>query len=69
MKFNHPVINFNVGFSGSLLVAVETDGRINILDLLKGDTINSFYFYEDKKSEDEKSPSKMKIHDVCLSED
>jgi len=33
-------------------VAVETDGRINILDLLKGDTINSFYFYEDKKSED-----------------
>jgi len=41
-----PVINFNLGFSGSLLVAVESSGKITIFDLLKGDTINSFYFYE-----------------------
>ena len=49
-----PVINFNLGFSGSLLVAIESDGRITIFDLLKGDTVNSFYFYEERAKDAEK---------------
>jgi len=43
------VINFNLGFSGALLVVVECDGKITILDMLKGDMINSFYFYEPER--------------------
>jgi hypothetical protein len=42
----------NLGLSGSLLVAVESDGRMSIFDLMKGETINSFYFYEDRKGKD-----------------
>jgi hypothetical protein len=32
-----------------MIVTVESDGRITILDLLRGMEINSFYFYEPEK--------------------
>lgn len=59
----------NLGLSGSLLVAVESDGRMSIFDLMKGETINSFYFYEDRKGKDGPEVTKVRVHDVCLSED
>jgi hypothetical protein len=52
------------------MVAVESDGRISIFDLLKGETVNSFYFYEDRKGKEGGAEiTKMRVHDVCLSED
>lgn len=69
---NEPVVNFTLGFSGAYLIAVEADGKISLLDLLRGTTINSFYFEEPQRRRkvDEKEKQKlMKIHDVCLSED
>lgn len=51
IKLNRPVINMNLGLTGSLLVGVENDGRITIFNLLKGEIVNSFYFYEDKKGQ------------------
>jgi len=46
------VINFNLGFSGALLVAIECDGKITIVDILKGELVNSFYFYEPERKTD-----------------
>lgn len=60
-----PVITFDIGFSGSYLVAVESDGRITVFDLFRGETINSFYFYEDGKAKG--NVIKRRIHDVALS--
>ncbi len=69
LRLGRPVVNMNLGLSGSLLVAVESDGKISIFDLMKGETINSFYFYEDRKGKDGVEVSKVRVHDVCLSED
>lgn len=70
LRLGKPVINFHLGFSGSLIVTVENDGRISIHDMLKGEVVNSFYFYEDKKGKEGNTEiAKMKVHDVCLSED
>lgn len=44
IRLNQPILTFNVGFSGAYLAAIEIDGRISLLDLLRGVTINSFYF-------------------------
>jgi hypothetical protein len=67
------VININLGFSGSYLLTLEVDGRISILDLFKGDIVNSFYFYDPKTKRKDKStnekPKKLMIHDMCFSED
>jgi hypothetical protein len=63
------VINLSLGFSGVLLVSIESDGRITIFDLSKGTIINSFYFYEEKKDKETGKTilNKKKVHDVCLS--
>lgn len=71
---NEPIVNFNLGFSGAYLIAVEADGRISLFDLLRGTIINSFYFEEPQRrrkvnDKETKKQKLMKIHDICLSED
>ena len=53
---------------------MEADGRITLINLLEGITINSFYFNDpeaSRKAEESSSDQtqKMRINDVCLSED
>lgn len=38
-----PIYNFSIGFSGVFLIITEIDGRISILNLEKGEEVNSFY--------------------------
>jgi hypothetical protein len=34
IKLSEPVINFNLGFSGAYLIAIESDGRLTVLNML-----------------------------------
>lgn len=53
------------------MATIENDGRVSVLDLLRGCAVNSFYFEgPDRKSDEKESKNRiLKMHDVCLSED
>jgi hypothetical protein len=70
IQLNQPVLNFNLGFSGAYIIAVESDGRVSVINLLEGKTVNSFYFYDPQgRQKEDQQLSTLLIHDVCLSED
>lgn len=42
-KFDSPIFNYSISFSGRYLAVCESNGMISILDLIKGSIINNFF--------------------------